>query len=103
DGPQPARGRAAAALAALALAGCMVGPDYSRPGVPLPAQFPEWAEAPVAGTSVPVQPEWWRLYGDALLDDLVGATLAGNADLAQAVARIDEARAVLRQANAAFI
>jgi outer membrane protein, multidrug efflux system len=88
------------ALAAVGLAACTVGPDYSRPSVALPGQFPEAATTAAADA---VQPEWWRLYDDPLLDDLVGATLSSNADLAQAVARIDEARAVLRQANAAFI
>jgi len=94
--------RGAAALAcALALAGCMMGPDYSRPGVALPAQYPEVpASTPAAEPSVPA--EWWRLYDDPLLNDLVAATLTDNADLAQAVARVDEARAVLRGANASF-
>ena len=96
--------RVIAALAASALAGCMVGPDYSRPGVALPGQFPETPDAAAPNASTASVPsEWWKLYRDPVLDDLVSATLADNADLAQAVARIDEARAVLRQANASFL
>jgi len=72
--------RAAAACAALALAACTVGPDYSRPDVTLPEHYPE-ASTAADGNLVP--PEWWRLYGDPLLDELVGATLTGNADLAR--------------------
>ena len=95
------RGIAALALA-LALAGCTVGPDYSRPEVGLPTQYPELpADASSASAGVPL--EWWKLYNDPLLNDLVATALADNADLAQAAARVDEARAVLRAANAAFI
>jgi multidrug efflux system outer membrane protein len=94
--------RVAVACAALALAACTVGPNYSRPDVTLPERYPE-ASTGAAADADRVPPEWWRLYSDPLLDELVGATLAGNADLAQAVARVDEARAVLRAANAAFI
>ncbi|HEY1329116.1 MAG TPA: efflux transporter outer membrane subunit [Casimicrobiaceae bacterium] len=89
-------------FAALALAGCMVGPDYHRPDVALPQQFPE-------GNAVDTQPEaavpatWWMLYGDPVLNDLVDAALAHNADIAVAVARIEQAQAVLRQANAGII
>ena len=94
--------RIAAIVAALALGGCMVGPDYRRPDIAMPAQFPEMSAAAVAA-SAGVPADWWHLYNDPLLDELVAAALAGNADLAQAIARVDEARAVLRQANASFI
>ncbi|HSV19224.1 MAG TPA: efflux transporter outer membrane subunit [Casimicrobiaceae bacterium] len=91
------------ACATALLTGCMVGPNYQRPEVPLPGRFPEAADAAAGTAASAIAPEWWRVYGDTLLDDLERATLADNADLAQAVARIDEARAVLRAANAAFI
>jgi multidrug efflux system outer membrane protein len=93
--------RAAVAMAAL-LAGCTAGPDYRRPVLDLPASFPEDSAVPAAATPLPPS-DWWRLYQDPLLDELVAATLSGNADLAQALARIDEADAVLRQANASLL
>jgi len=94
--------RLVAAAAALGLASCMVGPDYRRPDVTLPAQFPDMSDAATsANASVPAQ--WWHLYNDPLLDELVDSALTGNTDVAQALARVDEARAVLRAANAAFI
>lgn len=82
--------RSLAVLAALALAGCTVGPDYRRPAVPLPAA---WQAAPAATAPLPAEREWWHDLGDPALDALVGRALAGNPDLAQAQARIEQARA----------
>jgi len=50
-----------------------------------------------------VQDQWWTLYGDATLDDLVGASLKKNPDVEFAIARIEETNAQLREANAAFL
>ena len=44
--------------------------------------------------------EWWRIFGDAMLDRLVEEALAHNANLALAVARVDESRAQLGLARA---
>lgn len=88
------------AIGALVLAGCMVGPDYERPNVALPGTYPS-VEATGAG-GAPVQPDWWRLFGDTTLDGLVEAALADNVDVFQAVARIEEADANLRVVNAAL-
>jgi multidrug efflux system outer membrane protein len=86
--------------AALALAACApVGPDYSRPSYELPAAF---ADAP-PGPDAPLRADWWTLYGDARLNELVAAALARNSDVRLAVARIEEADANLREANAAFL
>ena len=95
------RALVATGFAAL-LAGCMVGPDYRRPDVPLPGQFPEASAEAAAAATTTVQPEWWRLYDDALLNDLVAAALANNASVVQAVARVEEAQATLREARASF-
>ncbi|HEX7605173.1 MAG TPA: efflux transporter outer membrane subunit [Usitatibacter sp.] len=93
--------RALAALAAVALAGCAIGPDYSRPALDLPAGYPS-GEASAAAQPA-VEDKWWTLYGDATLDELVAAALAKNPDVEFAVARIEEANAQLREANAAFL
>jgi multidrug efflux system outer membrane protein len=87
-------------LAVLA-AGCAVGPDYERPAVELPRQYPE-GEAPGA-TQVPIAARWWELYGDATLNGLVATALERNPDVRLAVARIEEADAVLREAGATFL
>jgi len=83
--------RSIAALLALALAGCTVGPDYSRPLVPDPGTYREPAPTTRSIANTP----WWELFEDPVLRDLVEASLRNNRDLRAAVARIDEAAAVL--------
>jgi len=91
--------RCAAIAVALALAGCMVGPDYRRPATELPETF-SGAKAESGGT---VPGDWWRLFRDPLLDGLVASALDANVDVAQAVARVEEADANLRAVNAALL
>ena len=91
--------RALPAIALVALAGCTtVGPDYKRPDVTLPSGFEGRAAAPAA----PLPAQWWRLYSDPLLGELVGAALASNADLRLAAARVLEAEGVWREARASL-
>lgn len=75
----------------LLLSGCWsLAPRYERPPLELPAS---WAgSADTSASSISVQ--WWKIYADALLDQLVEEAFAHNADLALAVARVDEARAL---------
>ena len=75
-----------------------VGPDYKRPTVDLPAQYP--AAAPSDAQAV--APQWWTLYADKTLEELVASAQKSNADLRLAVARVQEAAAVFREARAAF-
>jgi len=91
------RNLAATALAVL-IAGCAVGPDYRRPEIELPAA---WQGAPTEGVKG-ARDRWWTLYADPVLDRLVEEALANNLDLALATARVDEARALLRIADAQF-
>jgi multidrug efflux system outer membrane protein len=87
-------------LAAL-LAGCAVGPDYRRPEAALPEAFTEAPATPaVAPTANLLQKEWWTLFQDETLNQLVEKALASNHDLLAAVARVEEAEAVLREAGA---
>lgn len=87
-----------AATAAL-IAGCAVGPDYQRPEVDLPTS---WEGVPAKGVAA-TGDRWWSIYGDPALDRLVEEALARNQDLALATARVDEARALLRVANAGYL
>jgi multidrug efflux system outer membrane protein len=81
-------------MAAALLGGCLsVGPQYQRPPSDLPL---DWA-GPAGASAAAVGAQWWKLFGDARLDRLVAEALARNADLAAAVARVDEARARLGQ------
>ncbi|MCG2577335.1 efflux transporter outer membrane subunit [Dechloromonas sp. XY25] len=89
---------------ALALSGCAIGPDYLRPANLLPSVFGEAKPADnVAIAQNPaINPEWWTLFNDKPLDDLVVQALQSNASLRQAIARVEQAEAVAREAGASF-
>ncbi len=84
----------------LLLSGCMVGPDYKRPALDLPAAFnePDVSRAPMA-----VPQKWWTLYNDATLNALIEEGLARNADVKLAAARVEEAEGLLREAHATLL
>jgi len=92
--------RNATLIVSAMLAGCMVGPDYHRPTPDLPASFAGADMAPPGADTV--TGDWWRLFNDPVLDDLVAGALGANLDIAQAVARVEEADANLRVVNAAL-
>jgi len=74
---------------ALLVAGCATQPDYQRPAVELPQAWKESAPR------FAVDGRWWKIYADPVLDTLVDEALVHNTDVALAVARVDEARALL--------
>ena len=89
--------RAAGLAAALLLAACTtVGPDFQRPRVP-------WLDAWTGGSlkTVPVAPapartqDWWRNFGDPVLDALIAEAQRANPNVRTAGLRIMEARATL--------
>ncbi|MGQ0652254.1 MAG: efflux transporter outer membrane subunit [Betaproteobacteria bacterium] len=87
-----------AVLAWVLVSGCTrLGPDYARPQVELPN---EYVTQPVSAAAA-LPSEWWRLYADRTLDQLVADVHANNADLRIAAAQVREAEAVLRQVGAA--
>ncbi|HMF62406.1 MAG TPA: efflux transporter outer membrane subunit [Vicinamibacterales bacterium] len=82
--------------ACLQVAGCMVGPDYKRPPVVQPEGFKSQA---AKGDAPLIAPEWWRLYREPELDQLIATATASNQTLQQAVAAVDQARALARVAR----
>lgn len=85
-------------IAALLLAACSA-PAFHQPDAATPAT---WKEAPAADDAhwetaqlAPLQADgrWWRIFQDSELDDLMARANAGNQAAAQAVARVQEARA----------
>src|ERR1700735_2449409 len=82
---------AAAAVLALMLDGCAVGPDYHAPKVDLPAGF---VDAAPAGATISAQDEtrWWESFHDPVLTALVERAIAGNLDVKVALARLQEAQ-----------
>ncbi len=78
---------------AAALAGCMMGPDYKRPAMELPASY---AAAPASATVVTAShTTWWTTYNDAVLNGIVDEALKNNRDLVVGAARVAESRALL--------
>ncbi len=93
-----------ATLAAALLAACAVGPEHVRPAPPTLAEtfrdpIDGTAAADPAGAVVAADAAFWNAFGDPLLDALVGEALARNHDLQAALARYEQANALLRGAR----
>jgi len=100
QGRTPLFGPLASAIFTFLMSGCItVGPDYQRPAMELPGEYPVAAGGAEA---TPLAEEWWKLYSDATLDDLVAAARTSNADMRLAIARVSEAQGLLREASAAY-
>jgi multidrug efflux system outer membrane protein len=87
------RALALTTLTAAVLAGCMMGPDYQRPAVEAPRAY---RYAPQA-TAQTADTEWWKQFGDPVLDQLIVEALANNQDVRIAAANVERAAAVLTQ------
>jgi NodT family efflux transporter outer membrane factor (OMF) lipoprotein len=88
----------------MALAGCTVGPDYSRDAAPTPTQYKElkgWKHAAPRDDSV-ARGDWWRVYRDRGLDELLPQVEISNQTVAAAAASYEEAQALIREAQAAL-
>ncbi|NWB93952.1 efflux transporter outer membrane subunit [Pseudomonas agarici] len=89
----------------LLLSACsMVGPDYHLPGDSALQRKDLQGEIAGSGDNVvsaPVPMDWWRLYQDPRLDELVRQALASNTDLRVAAASLSRARAQVEEAEAA--
>ena len=91
------------ALACIALASCVMGPDYRRPDAPVPAQYKEldgW-HAAQPRDELP-RGSWWTVFGDPTLDDLMKRVDISNQNIRGAEARVRQARAVADQARASL-
>lgn len=88
-----------AAIALLTVTACNTSqtgvPDA---GIPLPET---WVESDVAPVALDLT-TYWQLLDDPLLTQFVEAAIANNLDLAQSAARLDQARAQLNSARAAY-
>jgi outer membrane protein, multidrug efflux system len=87
---------AALLISSVVFGGCMVGPDYIRPPIETPGSFTSQADSTPAPL---INPEWWQLYRDPDLDQLIATATASNQTLQQAVAAVDQARALARVAR----
>ena len=86
------------------LSGCAVGPDYRPPEIGLSERFlGQEAVEHRTGRSVADLGAWWGGFDDPLLTHFVSLALEQNLDIAQAAARVAQARASLRQADSALL
>ena len=103
------RGAAGVCLVALGLAGCMVGPKYSRPAAltaaadkgQLPPEFKEsngWKQAQPAEAAL--AEDWWRIFGNTELDGLEAQVDVSNQAIKAAEAQFRQARAVVSESRA---
>jgi NodT family efflux transporter outer membrane factor (OMF) lipoprotein len=89
-----------AASIALLLSGCMVGPDYHRPQVSVPATYrelPGWTQAEPAADGPKGQ--WWTAFNDPLLNELEPQVEVSNQTVRQDYANYQEALAEVKVAR----
>ena len=104
-----------ASVLSLAVAGCMVGPDFMSPDPPSVTRYTSPGEATVAGAhgaaTVPTQTvvpgkrvtaEWWTLFRSPNLDTLVKEAIIGSRTLESAKARLTQAREAIAAASSAL-
>jgi len=75
-----------AAILLFILTGCMVGPDYKRPGVDVPQswRFEDKEAKDVVNTL------WWEQFNAPVLNDLIRIALQENKDVKIAAARVEQ-------------
>lgn len=76
----------------LLLAGCTLGPDYEPIAVCVPTEYEEIPEK----TEEIDLTAWWKQFDDSLLSEYIDEALCYNFDLAIAMRKIEEVRALYR-------
>lgn len=76
------------------LTSCAVGPDYARPQLDIAEDFGPDHSSEVTETGSDVVAAWWDTFEDPTLSRLVRQAAAFNLDIAEAEARVREARAL---------
>lgn len=92
--------RLATLASLLVLGGCSALPAYQNPALPMPATYA--ARLPAAASQAVALDVWWQGFDDLTLTRLITRVLAQNLDLAAALARVDQARALVQQRDAAL-
>src|ERR1700747_960564 len=77
------------------LAGCAVGPNYKRPTVNLPTDYRAAIHAQTAEAASLGNENWWDVYQDPVLTQLILTALQQNYDVRIAATRVLEAQAQL--------
>ena len=90
-------------VTALVLAGCATAPEIDPASLPAtPIAFKEGDGRWTRATPAEAQPrgEWWKAFNDPALDELIARADRGNTELQVAAARLAQAQASLKAANA---
>src|SRR5579864_6813295 len=74
-------------------AGCMMGPKYKRPTVDVPQEYRAPAPQQVAEASSLGNEQWWQVYQDPVLTQLIHTAITQNYDVRIAAAHVLEAQA----------
>lgn len=91
-------------MSACLMTGCAVGPDYHRPEALLSEHYLGQRAVENRAAATPASlTTWWEGFGDPVLSHFVARALEQNLDLAQALARVTQARAGLGGATAALL
>jgi NodT family efflux transporter outer membrane factor (OMF) lipoprotein len=89
--------------AAVALAGCMVGPNYHRPEMPLAPAFKEEGWSPVKPSDLSPRGDWWTVFNDPTLSALEAKVAISNQNVVAAEAAYRQAEALVREQRAALL
>ena len=73
--------------------GCLMGPKYQRPAVNIPQEYRAPAPQQAAQASSLGNEQWWQVYQDPVLTQLIHTAIAQNYDVRIAAARVLEAQA----------
>jgi NodT family efflux transporter outer membrane factor (OMF) lipoprotein len=91
-------------LLAWLLAGCVVGPRYSRPSAPIPGAYKEtpdhWKQAEPADQVL--RGKWWEIYQNPELNSLEEKINVSNQTIKASEAQFLQARALVRLARAGY-
>jgi multidrug efflux system outer membrane protein len=90
------RRNAAIAFVTALLAGCMMGPDYHRPAIDTPGAYLYEPKEAAATADV----DWWKQFGDPVLDELIADALANNKSVKIAAANVAQAAGVVTTTRA---
>ncbi|MGZ8270208.1 MAG: efflux transporter outer membrane subunit [Methylophilus sp.] len=86
------------------LPGCqLLGIDYKRPDSNLPETYVETGGQSSDSAAVEAPSKWWTLFQDKQLDALVEKAYQNNTNIKLAVARIEEADAIMREVGASLL
>ena len=91
-------------LSASLLAGCAVRPEYQSPNVSVTPRF--LGQDGIGRREIQSKADlriWWAAFDDPMLTRFVALALDQNLDMALAAARVAQARASLRLADAALL